>query len=336
MQIRDTIQSWKRSLWSKNLSRRHKIIRLAITGLVLLFIVYGFFLSPPANFPSGIIVSIRKGSTVDNISLLLAEKSIIRSRNTFRLAVWIFSGGRDTVIEGDYLFKDTYTVLGIARRLTTGRFDLDQMKVTITEGMSNREIATLLNQRLPNFKTDLFLTEAGKVEGMLFPETYFFRRTVTADEVVDEMTAMFDQKIKPLRFTIVSSGHTLNEILTMASIIESEARTTESRRLIAGILWKRIEQKMKLQVDAVFPYILNKYSLQLTKSDLASDSPYNTYKYVGLPPGPIVNPGLDAIKAALEPQSSNYLYYLSDRNGIIHYAVTYQEHLANKNKYLNN
>jgi UPF0755 protein len=120
----------------------------------------------------------------------------------------------------------------------------------------------------------------------------------------------------------------------MASLVEEEARTLETRRTIAGILWKRLKLGMPLQVDAVFPYIIGKNTYELSIGDLALDSPYNTYKYAGLPPAPITNPGLDAMLAAVTPTDSPYLYYLSDRNGKMHYARTHDGHLANKAAYL--
>ena len=121
----------------------------------------------------------------------------------------------------------------------------------------------------------------------------------------------------------------------MASLLEKEARTTESRRIIAGILWKRLEIGMLLQVDAVFGYIINKGSLQLTLEDLSIDSPYNTYRYKGLPIGPIANPGLDSLQAATMPILTDYLFYLSDKEGTMHYSETFEEHKRKKRLYLN-
>ena len=120
----------------------------------------------------------------------------------------------------------------------------------------------------------------------------------------------------------------------MASIIEKEARTMETRQIIAGILWKRLELGMPLQVDVSFKYINGKTTKNLTLADLKIDSPYNSYLYKGLPPTPISNPGLDAIKAAISPTKTDYLYFLSDRKGLMHYAKTYQQHLQNKELYL--
>jgi len=121
----------------------------------------------------------------------------------------------------------------------------------------------------------------------------------------------------------------------MASIIEAEARTTESRRIISGILWKRISLGMPLQVDSTFVYINGKNTYELTSDDLKIDSPYNTYVYKGLPPTPIGNPGLDAILAALYPKTSKYLYFLSSKSGDMYYATTFEQHKRNKELYLN-
>ena len=120
----------------------------------------------------------------------------------------------------------------------------------------------------------------------------------------------------------------------MASIVEREATSSIDRRMIAGILWKRIATNMPLQVDPPFYYILGKDSASLTLSDLAVDSPYNLYKHTGLPPTPIDNPGLDSIVDTINPTASNYLFYLSDKNGRMHYAATLDGHTANANKYI--
>ena len=130
------------------------------------------------------------------------------------------------------------------------------------------------------------------------------------------------------------SGKTLREVVIMASLLEKEAAKTEDRRMVAGILWKRISIGMPLQVDAVFPYIIGKNTFDLTRADLKVDSPYNTYKYKGLPVGPIANPGLDSMVAAMTPVKSNYIFYLTDMQSKFHFSVTYAQHLANQKKYL--
>ncbi|MCR4306594.1 MAG: endolytic transglycosylase MltG, partial [Candidatus Yonathbacteria bacterium] len=143
------------------------------------------------------------------------------------------------------------------------------------------------------------------------------------------------QKTFALRSALEASGKTSGEVITMASIIEKEAITSTDKRLVSGILWKRIDIGMPLQVDAPFAYAIGKNTFQLTLDDLAVDSPYNTYKNQGLPAGPIANPGMESILAALEPEKSSYLFYLSDRKSIIHYSATFEEHKRNKSLFLN-
>jgi UPF0755 protein len=143
-----------------------------------------------------------------------------------------------------------------------------------------------------------------------------------------------NKKTESLNEEISKSKRSLKEIIIMASLIEKEARGEEDRFIISGILWKRIEKGIPLQVDAPFLYILGKESSELTISDLSTNSPFNTYRYKGLPPAPIGNPGLESIKASLRPTTSPYLYYLHDKNGNIYYAKTYDEHKQNIKKYL--
>jgi UPF0755 protein len=152
--------------------------------------------------------------------------------------------------------------------------------------------------------------------------------------ILGAFASNFSKNIAKIQPQIDAFGKPLSDVITMASLLEREAPKTYDRRVIAGILWKRVKLGMPLQVDAVFPYIIGKNSFDLTKNDLKTDSPYNTYTNLGLPPGPIANPSLDAILAAVAPVQTNYLYYLSDSNGTLYYSATYAQHLAAKQKYL--
>ncbi|MEK7085005.1 MAG: endolytic transglycosylase MltG, partial [Patescibacteria group bacterium] len=173
------------------------------------------------------------------------------------------------------------------------------------------------------------------LEGYLFPDTYFFLKSDTPEDVVIKMLSNLERRITPeLREEIARQGKSTHDALTVASLLEEEAREDEDRRIIAGILWKRIEKGMPLQVDAALTYVTGKASLSLSNGDLRQDSPYNTYKQKGLPLGPISNPGLAAIDAALHPAETEYLFYLSDRTGILYSAKTHEGHVANKRKYL--
>ena len=148
------------------------------------------------------------------------------------------------------------------------------------------------------------------------------------------MEQNFKEKTFELAKKIEETGRSLQEIITMASIVQGEAYDLNDMKKIAGVLWKRLEIDMPLQVDVTFRYINGKGTFDLSKEDLKNDSPYNTYVHKGLPPTPISNPGLDAIVASIEYESSDYLYFLADNSGTIHYSRTFEEHKEKKSWYL--
>jgi len=319
-------------LWTAfwNLYRRRR--KTVIFGvMILLFAI--LIILPPAGFPKERIIRIEKGMSIGEAAAYLKEKKVIQSKTLFKLAI-IGLPGRLPIMAGDYMLHNRITVFGIAYRLVTGGYEIEPIKVRIPEGATLKSIATIIGNRLPDFNRVEFLRLASTSEGFLFPDTYFFLPTASTSALVEEMRENFDRQTAPLQADLLASDKSLLEVVTMASIVEKEAFNSEDRRLIAGVLWKRIEAKMRLQVDAVFPYILGKNTFQLTKTDLNYDSPYNTYRYAGLPPGPIGSPSLDAIKAALQPTESPYWFYLADGDGVTHYAVDFEEHVANKKEYL--
>lgn len=238
-------------------------------------------------------------------------------------------------VSGDYLFQGPAPLVEVARRITQGQYGESQIRITIPEGSTIKDIARIADAALPNFDSEVFLAIAKGKEGYLFPDTYFFFPSVTELELVQRLERNFNDHIEELRPALDASKRSLAEIVTMASIIEREAYNDPTEQaMISGILWKRIEIGMLLQVDAPFWYLIGKGSSELTVNDLKMDSRYNTYKYKGLPPGPIGNPGIAALTAALHPIQSEYLFYLHDKSGIVHYAVTHNQHVNNKNKYL--
>jgi len=244
-------------------------------------------------------------------------------------------GGRTGVKTGPYAFDKPQSSLKVAFRTVNGILGLTLIKVTIIEGSATPSIAKLLGNAIPDFDSAAFLLLAKPHEGYLFPDTYYFTAADTATTVMKDMTDNFSQKEKSISAQFSFFRHSESDVIKMASIIEKEATSSVDRRIIAGILWKRLESGMPLQVDPPFYYILNKTSGQLTLDDLKTISPYNLYINKGLPPTPIDNPGLSAITDALNPTSTKFWYYLSDNNGVMHYTTTYDQHLANKAKYLN-
>jgi UPF0755 protein len=206
--------------------------------------------------------------------------------------------------------------------------------VTIPEGSDYRDLSSIFDKAIPSFASTTFIQSAKAHEGYLFPDTYFFYDDTTPDEAVSQMQADFHARLATIATATSAFGKPMSDIIKMASLVEKEATSTADRRIIAGILWKRLAQSYPLQVDPPFYYFLGKDSSELTLADLATDSPYNLYENKGLPPTPIDDPGLDAILATVTPTATPYLYYLSDSKGNMHYAVTYDQHLANKAKYV--
>jgi UPF0755 protein len=300
-----------------------------ILGAVLGLMCYALFIKAPFAFPSGTLVPIAEGMTVQEAGESLRAQNVLHSPLVFRVFVELL-GGAGGVRAGEYVFSHKLPVFAVAWRMTRGDFGLTPAAVTIPEGSSSYEIAALLSARFPGFDAERFLDLAKAEEGYLFPDTYFFLQNVSSETVVATMRRTFDTRIMELESELASSTYPLADALIMASLLEKEARTSETRRAIAGILWKRIEMGMPLQVDAVFGYIAGTSTFHPSFGDLEVESPYNTYRNKGLPPGPIGNPGLSAIRDAISPVESEYLFYLTDEEGVMHYARTFEEHKRNK------
>ena len=279
--------------------------------LIFFLVSYSLFLSPPVDFKSPVIFRVEQGSGLKSVSTQLKRENIIRSRIAFEVFV-IMNGAERHINYSDYFFEPGLPVYEIARRISRGEHHLAPVVVTIPEGFNTFEIAEVVASKLPNFDKDKFLAKVVDSEGYLFPDTYFFRTTDSEEAVASSILANFNTKIKSILPDIKNSGKTEKEIITMASIIEREAKGDADREYISGILWRRLAIGMPLQADAA----------------------PETYKARGLPKNPICNPGLLSIKAAIYPKKSAYLYYLHDKKGAIHYARTFAEHQKNINLYL--
>ncbi len=304
-----------------------------VSILILLGTVHVLFLRAPSAFPTRTIITIKEKTGLNEIARQLYDLKIVRSPSWFRALVILESGQRG-VLAGDYYFENPIGVFSIASRMTEGNFGLTPARITFPEGITAAQMGVLLSGELVDFNNEEFLKLAKEKEGYLFPDTYLFLPNVKFPEVLDTLRANFNKKIKSIEENIKAFNKPLQDIVIMASILEAEARTTETRRIIAGILWKRLGLGLPLQVDAPFQYIIGKNTFQLTTADLQYDSPYNTYLHKGLPPTAIGNPGLDALTDAVTPTKSPYFFYLSDIRGNMHYAKTFEEHVANKERYL--
>ena len=323
-------------LGKPSLLRKRKTFLIVVIFLFLVtYVGYVFSVtySYPKDFPLGTEITIRDGETLESIGDHLYGAHIIHSPVWFKLLVTLSSGER-SIRAGEYRFDKRLNTVETIQKLTRGDYGFALVKVTIPEGFSIHQIAEILSSKLDTFSAKEFIEQAKGKEGFLFPETYTFPTNAKPQAVIDKMGSIFNEKIEPLRADITASKHSLVEIVTMGSLLEEEAKTSESRRVVSGILWNRIAIGMPLQVDAAFLYINGKNTYELTRQDLLIVSPYNTYKNKGLTPTPISNPGIDSINAAIHPTKTPYLYYLSERDGTMHYAKTYVEHLRNKALYI--
>jgi UPF0755 protein len=319
----------------KLMSPRYVITSVVCVGVFLILAAGVIYVEvqPPSNFPVQTIVNIKKDTYLSQAADILAANDIVKSPLVFKVLVLLMKGHRQ-VQAGDYLFDQPQSAIRVAYRMVTGEQGLPIVKVTIPEGTNSRDAAAILAKNIPGFDGTRFLALAKPDEGYLFPDTYFFYGNVTPEQVVSDMRGTFDAKIAPIAGELAAFSCPQKDIIAMASIVEREATSTRDREIIAGILWKRIDEGMPLQVDPPFYYLLGKNSGQLTLDDLKTDSPYNLYLHTGLPPTPIDNPSLDAISATVNPVATTYYFYLSGKDGIMHYAATLDGHLTNKAKYL--
>lgn len=285
-----------------------KIFSLVFLFLILFLISFFINLNKaPKDFVLNQIFIIKQGDSLRTISKNLREQNYIKSRVLFESFVILF-GGEKSLNTGDYSFKQKYSTLELADRISKGQKDLNPIKITIPEGFTKEEIIELLDKKLHNFDADKFNKETK--EGYLFPDTYFFLSSDDENTVIKTIEENFIKKTNKIFENL--SLEKQKEILIMASILEGEAKGDSDRNIISGILWKRLSINMPLQVD-IAPI---------------------TYKERGLPDNPISNPGTATILAALNPISSPYLYYIHDKEGNTYFAKTFKEHRVNIEKYL--
>lgn len=299
----------------------------AAAALPLIF--YATAIKPPFAFPTDHFVEIPDGVSIREAGRILEREGAIHSAEMFAVLAQVLDDGPG-VKSGIYEFKKPLSVYGVVRRVLAGDTGRPLVRVTIFEGLTVRHMAAIFESHLSGFDTEKFTALALPHEGYLFPETYFFSPGATPEIVIAVMRATFDEKVAEITEEIEAFGRPLHDVVTMASILDREARLYETKRIVAGILWKREAERMPLQVDAVFGYIFGRDTFNPTFDDLEVDSPYNTYRNLGLPPGPIANPGIDSIRAAVNPVDTPYYFYLTGVDGRMYYARTFDEHVANR------
>lgn len=329
---------------------------LAIVGVLIVvgaalsggYVYDAYLLSPNASV-SPVSFVVVEGDRGFGVAEKLKDAGLIESAWMFR-AFLRLSGTDASLKPGTFELRPGMSYASIVGELT--RVETNEVQVTIPEGFTLKQIGERVREALPDISEDewneavgasspvasnAFVVSAGKpsnvdLEGYLFPDTYRYFADATAEDVVEKMVGTMSVKFGLTDPTEQISN--VHELLTLASVIEREVRGAEDMRYVADIFLSRMEIGMPLQADSTISYYLGKTSAELTTDDLRADEPFNTYTRVGLPPGPISNPGMNAIAAVLHPVSNPYLYFLTASDGTVVYASTFEEHVANKQRYL--
>lgn len=288
-----------------------------------------------------VAVEIPKGSGPKQISKLLEQKNVISDADTFYRYVRYIERKAGALKAGELAFRDNMTpreVLDILLEGTPVNY-----KVTIAEGLRIDEIGTILERaNLADAKTfreearDIDFVRslgihASSLEGFLYPDTYHFRKNTPVEDIISEMVASYKRVFsEAFKQKAQELGMTELEVVTLASIVEKETSVEEERHLIAGVFHNRLRKGMRLATDptVIYAVLLKKghFNGNLTRADLLMDHPYNTYRNPGLPPGPICNPGKEALQAVLHPKKTNYLFFVSKNDGSHHFCPNYACH----------
>lgn len=316
------------------------ILVLLILGTLSAGVYFVYQLNRPVGEGEKKEIIVESGDSVWEIASKLHEEGLIRSTTTFVLYIRL----RNLTAKlqaGRYDIPTSLSVAQITKLLQHGTFDV---RLTFLEGWRREEYLEYMLERLPvdnESFTEGFMTETKELEGYLFPDTYLVSQDVTAKELVALLRENFERKYVEMAEVIAEQKLTKKQAVILASMVERETRQPEEAVIIAGIFLKRLKIGMPLGVCATVQYALGYQEKEetwwkktISNEDTKADSLYNTYEHVGLPLAPICNPGLAALRAVANPQSSEYLYYLHDKDGNIHYAKTLEEHQQNKTKYL--
>ena len=320
---------------------------LIIFGVLILVAGCGFAvlsqLQPVGNASQVVVLDIAEGSSLSDVAERLYRQKLIKSDWAF---VWVgrLEGLDRKIISGEYEFHGGMAPSTILEKIIRG--EVLQHTVTIPEGFAMSQIADLLHERRLADR-DAFLRRANDpafihtlslpvdtLEGYLFPDTYRFARHMEPERLIEAMVAKFKQTVSEEdRDRAAELGLSMHQAVTLASVIEKETAKPDERTLISGVFHNRLQKDIPLQSDPTVIYAVHEFDGNLRKKDLSIDSPYNTYLVVGLPPGPIANPGRAAIHAALYPEPTEYLYFVSRNDGSHEFSTTLAEHNRAVRKY---
>jgi len=341
----------RRKKQNNNIKKLNQILIILTLLFLSIIVIYNrkIKISVGSNLDKKFIIE--SGQGLSNIADDLKEEGLIKSKFFFKVYAKV-NGQQASFRSGSFDLNTDMNIKEITEELTKKNYLKPEEKLTFIEGWTLKDYSDLLSKSNLSGTEDFlklverdysrdfsFLKDKPKnknLEGYLFPDTYRFFTDVSGEEVVLKMLSNFDNKLTPkMREDISSQGKTIFEIITMASVIEKEVRSEKDMKIVSGIFWDRIKNSQALESCATLAYILGVNKPQYSYEDTRIESPYNTYINRGLPAGPIANPGIKAIEAAIYPEYTGYNYFLTaSETGETIFSRTYEEHLINKNKYI--
>lgn len=316
------------------------LVVFAAAAAFALWAIFGDRTLPAASTP----VIIPRGETASGAAQKLASERVISSPFLFDVLARV-SGKSGEIKAGEFRFAAHQSLADVLKVVTTQGEQVAQW-VTLPEGYTAKEMAeaiaakgisnqSALERSFLDGSIDVDGSRTPSLEGYLYPSTYLIPKDASAADVAAILTGEFKKQLPADAAARAKAlGLTVPQVVTLASLIEREAKADDERALMAGVYYNRLRRKMPLEVDATIEYIFPEHKTVITRADLAIDSPYNTYKNTGLPPTPIANPGKPSLWAAFHPQPSEYLFYVYKGDGHHAFSSTYAEHEANVEKYL--
>ncbi|MDD5084288.1 MAG: endolytic transglycosylase MltG [Candidatus Moranbacteria bacterium] len=328
------------------------LVALGVLALIGLFAVDYRSTSSRGAVQSAQVIEIKTGENALDVGAKLQDVGIVSWQGYFIYYIWK-KDLRHAIVAGKYQLNGSMAIPEITEVITRGEVVPKGVTVTFPEGWESRKIAdrltanalpgdaflALVNDPLPEWRREFWflqdLPENASLEGFLFPDTYTFAFDTPAEAIVKRMLSDFENKFPDTaKESIENQGKKVFDIVTMASIVETEVKTDADRRMVADIFWRRIAIGQPLQSDATVKYVRKESKVQHSFEETRVDSPYNTYVNKGLPPGPISNPGLKSMIAAIAPIPNDYFYFLSDTaTGETVFSVTFDEHVRNKTQH---
>ena len=314
----------------------------------LVFAVFGycaFLLTPAAkNDSRPTLIQIMPGTSLKQVVGLLDQNHLIKNASAFKILAYV-QRKQNKIQIGEFELTPAMSAGEILHQITDGQSVL--YPVTIPEGQRITEIAGILATQglvdedafIASAKNETLIQSLGipisNLEGYLFPETYHFTKFTPADKIVRTMVDTFEQRVMQAELLeeVKQSGLSLHEVITLASVIEKETGMDSERNRISSVFHNRLKLNMKLQTDPSVIYAIENFDGNIRKKDLFIDSPYNTYKYPGLPPGPIANPGIKSIQAALRPETTEFLFFVSRQDGSHQFSTNLSDHNRAVSKY---